>query len=258
MGVLIPYTNTNLEPDMSSMAPSGVSIHVTRIGGYTVDGVPGYDEMRTMGRASLDDAVALLSGTRPDLVLYGCTSATASLGVEGDLRFGQKLAADMKCPALTTSGSILQSLERLGVRNVSLMTPYDKELTAAAAKFVESAGFRVLSSICPDASLRSLEQGRLEPDQIIELTVKGLHDQAEAIVLTCTDLRAVECIERLEELTGLPVVTSNQALFHEGLLHLGLPTVSVPGRLARLNQKRKTRGSAIETGSAPYEGEITR
>lgn len=237
IGVLVPYTNTNLEPDMSMMAPSGLSVHVTRIGGYTVEGVPGYEEMRAMAATSVDDAAALLAGTRPDLVLYGCTSATASLGVEGDVAFGNKLSADTGCPAITTSGSILRSLEKLGVRNVSLMTPYNRQLTEAGATFFNNANFNVLSSICPPVALASLEQGMLTPDQIVRLVIEGLHDQAEAIVLTCTDLRAVECIERLEDMTGLPVVTSNQALFHEGLLRLDLPTISVPGRLARLNGK---------------------
>ena len=36
-GVLVPFTNTNLEPDMVLLRPDGVSPHVARMGGYDQD-----------------------------------------------------------------------------------------------------------------------------------------------------------------------------------------------------------------------------
>jgi maleate cis-trans isomerase len=35
---------------------------------------------------------------------------------------------------------------------------------------------------------------------------------AQALVLSCTDMRAVEVIDRLQRSLGKPVITSNQAL----------------------------------------------
>ena len=32
IGVLVPFTNSNLEPDFAMMRPAGVSIHVARMG----------------------------------------------------------------------------------------------------------------------------------------------------------------------------------------------------------------------------------
>ncbi|MCP4379144.1 MAG: Asp/Glu racemase, partial [bacterium] len=40
IGVVVPVTNTNLEPDMQLLRPDGVSIHFARSGGYDVDAIP--------------------------------------------------------------------------------------------------------------------------------------------------------------------------------------------------------------------------
>ena len=175
----MPYTNTNIEPDMASMAPAGVSVHVTRIGGYPAEDVPGFAEMKSMASTSLEEAAKLLAGARPDLVLYGCTSATLSLGVVGDAAFADALARDVGCQAITTSGSILASLNRLGTRQVSFVTPYDGPLTRVGADFLTDAGFRVVAETHPEKDLTSLQQGALTPDQIVEMIVTKDHRSAE-------------------------------------------------------------------------------
>ena len=51
---------------------------------------------------------------------------------------------------------------------------------------------------------------------------------AEAIVLSCTDMRAVEIIDRLEQALGKPVISSNQAMLFAALELLGLE-IELPG-----------------------------
>jgi len=55
-------------------------------------------------------------------------------------------------------------------------------------------------------------QGALSPEEVYELAVKANHSKAQAIVLSCTDMRSVEVIEKIEKDLGKPVVTSNQAM----------------------------------------------
>jgi maleate isomerase len=235
IGVLVPYTNTNIEPDMAALAPAGVSVHVTRIGGYPAQDVPGLDEMKSMASTSLDDAARLLMGMRPDLVLYGCTSATLAIGVDGDAAFAEDLSRVTNCPTLTTSGSIVASLNRIQARRISFVTPYDGPMTQAGADFLTGAGFEITAQTYPETALTSLQQGELTPDHIIEMIGAKDHQGADALVLSCTDMRAVECIVRLERALDLPVISSNQALFHEAMLHLNLPVTGIPGRLAQIN-----------------------
>ncbi|MEM0944905.1 MAG: ectoine utilization protein EutA, partial [Pseudomonadota bacterium] len=44
--------------------------------------------------------------------------------------------------------------------------------------------------------------------------------EAEALVLSCTDMRSVEAAAALEARTGKPVITSNGAMMDAALTHL--------------------------------------
>ena len=79
-GVLVPFTNSNLEPDMAMMRPDGVSLHFARMGGYDENEIPDAEQMRGLGDADLEEPLRLLMGVKPDVVLYGCTSATLAHG----------------------------------------------------------------------------------------------------------------------------------------------------------------------------------
>src|SRR5688500_4466374 len=80
IGVVVPVSNVNLEPDLGLMRPPGVSLHVARAGGYDLDQVPDSAQMRKFALASLDEVIGALNAALVDIVLYGCTSATLSHG----------------------------------------------------------------------------------------------------------------------------------------------------------------------------------
>lgn len=242
IGVLVPYTNDCLEPDLTMMRPPGMSIHVTRIAGYESSGVPGLDEMRTMGESAISDAVALLRPVQPDALLYGCTSATLALGYEGDRSFAIDLERTAGCPVITTSGAIIWALRRLDAARVLFVTPYDAALTAQGAAFIESAGLTVQATACPKAAPDSLGQSAMTPDDVVKLVAASNHKGVDAIVIACTALRAVEAIPAIEALTGLPAVTSNQALFAATLDRLEIPMETIVGKLARATAQRSHEG----------------
>jgi maleate cis-trans isomerase len=47
-------------------------------------------------------------------------------------------------------------------------------------------------------------------------------EENEAIFISCTNLRAIEIIQLLEQETGKPVITSNQAAMWHALRRLGI------------------------------------
>ena len=53
IGVLVPFTNTNLEPDLASMRAPGTTLHFQRMGGYDVDEVPGSEQMAGLGASDI-------------------------------------------------------------------------------------------------------------------------------------------------------------------------------------------------------------
>jgi maleate cis-trans isomerase len=52
----------------------------------------------------------------------------------------------------------------------------------------------------------------LTPGQIADWVARADHPSADAVILSCANVRAFEAVAALELLLGKPVVTSNQAL----------------------------------------------
>ena len=243
IGVVTPFSNTNLEADLALLRPPGVSCHVARAGGYDLDEVPDSGQMRDFALAGLDDVLGLLTAARPDVVLYGCTSATLAMGLDYDRAFSSRIAAKAAVPAVTAAGALVEALDDIGARVVGLCSPYTEELNREAAAFLESAGRQVVRAVAPDRVLGNYGQGELTPQEVFDLGLRANRDGAEAIVMSCTDMRAVEVIEALEERTGKPVIASNQALMHCAVGRLGI-SWAVPGRLGRVPRAPQTSSGA--------------
>lgn len=232
IGVLVPYTNTNLEPDMELLRPPDTTVHFARMGGYDIEEIPGSDQMAGLGASDISDALAMIAAVRPHVVLYGCTSATLTHGTAFDTDLAAKIKASSGARSFTAAGSLVAALETLGVTRVGFASPYLGEINEQAMAFLADKGVATVKCHDIGRPLGNYGQGELTPDEVFELAVQADHDDAEAIVLSCTDMRSVEVIDRLEQTLDKPVVTSNQAMMFNLMRALGLPGHnSLPGRL---------------------------
>jgi maleate isomerase len=164
-----------------------------------------------------------------DVAAYGCTSATV---IVGEKAVADSLQAVLPgVPATTPITAARSVLAHLGVRRIALLTPYPLAIHRAVADHLTRHGLEIVDEKCldiaidreitdyPAADLRAL---------ILELDRK----LAEAIFVSCTSLRIAGAIADLESVTGLPVVTSNQALAWH-CLELARRPANLPG-LGRL------------------------
>ena len=227
LGILVPFTNTNLEADMSQLCPQGVVMHYARMGGYDLDEIPDENQMANMGAADLSEPLRLIAGVKPDVILYGCTSATLTHGVEFDQLLSKNIMHDLGIPTITAAGALVQALNSLSIKNIGFASPYVKNINKAAIDFLHNAGFNVVSSADITSKLDNYGQGNLSPDQVCELARQADCDSAQAIVLSCTDMRAVETVSKLEAEINKPIITSNQALLFSALSHLNIPAAEI-------------------------------
>ncbi|MEM7122119.1 MAG: aspartate/glutamate racemase family protein [Pseudomonadota bacterium] len=230
LGVVVPVSNTNLEPDMVMLRPDGVSLHFARAGGYDIDEVPDSEQMRKFADATLDEVVDGLKAALADMIVYGCTSATLSHGPAYDRAFVERIEARAGVPATTAASAVVEAARDLGVTKVGFCSPYTEQLNAEAAAFLGACGIEVVSDAYVGEDLGNYGQSALTPDDVLTLACRADSAGAEAIVLSCTDMRAVEAIDALEARLQKPVITSNQALVHTARKHLGLEG-RVPGAL---------------------------
>ncbi|MCG7519896.1 Asp/Glu racemase [Ruegeria sp. Ofav3-42] len=232
IGVLVPFTNTNLEPDMELLRPPNTTVHFQRMGGYDVDEVPGSDQMAGLGASDISHDLRMISGVRPDVVLYGCTSATLTHGPSFDADLAQQIKAGSGAKSLTAAGALIAGIKAVGATKVGFSSPYLGEINDQAIDFLAHNGIETVNRADIGRELGNYGQGELTPDEVFDLACQADHPDAQAIVLSCTDMRSVEAVERIEAALGKPVVTSNQAMMFGLMKALNLPRHdALPGSL---------------------------
>ncbi|MFT5113243.1 MAG: maleate isomerase [Parasphingorhabdus sp.] len=217
IGIVVPFSNTNLEPDMVLLRPDGVSLHFARAAGYDLNKVPDSDQMRKFALSTLDTVIDSLAAAKPDVILYGCTSATLAHGLEFDAEFSKMILARAGVKAVTAAGALVEALTSRLITKIGFCSPYVEQLNQEAIGFLSQCGIETVSSAYVGSDLGNYGQGELSPQQVFELGVRADSDQAEAVVLSCTDMRSVEIMHRLSEHIGKPIITSNQALMESAL-----------------------------------------
>lgn len=221
-GVLVPFTNTNLEPDMALLRPDGVSLHFARLGGYDQDEIPDSDQMQGLGAADLGEPLHLLQGVKPDVIFYGCTSATLTHGPSFDRDLAKQIKQESGAETVTAAGALVHALKVLGVQRIGFASPYVPAINDMAITFMDKVGVETVNRSEVDATLDNYGQGALSPDDVYELGLAADHPDAQAVVLSCTDMRSVEIIERLEAKLGKPVISSNQAMVFQAMQLAGI------------------------------------
>lgn len=81
-----------------------------------------------------------------------------------------------------------------------------------AVDYLKESNIQVVNEEAFERELTSLEQNALTPQDAYEMALKADHSDAQAIVVSCTDYRALEAISAIETKLNKPVITSNQAL----------------------------------------------
>jgi maleate isomerase len=233
IGVLVPYTNCNLEGDLAQLRPPGVTFHVARLGGYDIDQVPDDKQMAGLGASDMNEPLRLIKGVRPHAILYGCTSATLTHGPKFDRELAAQIGAGTgkNVVSITAAGALVHALRTIGVTRVGFASPYVGAINDQAATFLASVGVETVARADIGRNLGNYGQGELTPDEVYALALRADADDVQALVLSCTDMRSVEVIERLEAATGKPVITSNQAMLFQTLQALELSPGWAPGRL---------------------------
>ena len=224
IGVLVPFTNVNLEPDLALLCPPGVSLHFSRLGGYDQDEIPDDTQMAGLGASDMSEELRLLQGVKPDLIMYGCTSATLTHGPDFDRDLAARIQARSGASTVTAAGALVHALRSLGVSKVAFASPYVGAINDQAEAFLAGEGIATVHRADIGVALDNYGQGALTPDEVFALGRRADGPQAQAIVLSCTDMRSVETVDRLEAATGKPVVCSNQAMMFQASEMLGLDT----------------------------------
>jgi maleate isomerase len=211
IGLIELATGETAERDFHAMLPAKAMFHTARVmneNPVTIENLRGH----LSGLAAATEQ--LLPGVELDVVCYDCTSGTVANGYEA-------IAAEIHrarpmVPVVTPITAALAAFEQLGVRRISVLTPYQAEVSEAMAAYLEDRGISVhnLASFLIDSDI---DMARLTPASIRRAAIEVCASDADALFISCTALRAVEVLDEIEAVLEKPVVSSIQAEFWQSI-----------------------------------------
>jgi len=228
IGLLVPSSNTTVEPEFYRALPAGVTLHVARL--YLTQIAP--DAILSLVQ-DLETQSRGLASADVDVIVLGATAPSFLKGLGYDRELIARIEKATGKRATTTSTALIAALRHLGASRVVLGAAYDDRVNAIAQAFLEANGIEVLAARGL-GMVDNLAVGRLGSDSAYELARRIDRPDAEAIVLACTNWKTMDAIERLERELGKPVISTTQASLWAALNIIGrIDGVAGYGQLLR-------------------------
>ena len=212
VGLIVPSTNTVMEPDLYRHLPPRVTVHTARMlldGGVTVEAE------EKMLDEYLPKSAQEIRTMQPDVVVFGCTSAGALRGPAYEQELLQGLSRTTGAHAMSIMGAVVKQLNRLGARRVALLSPYSEEINETIQRSLGASGYDVVHMNGMDVP-GAFAIANITPGEIVEYAREQMQGvEADCLFFSCANLRSVEALVALQEVARIPVVTSNQAVLDE-------------------------------------------
>lgn len=228
IGLLVPSSNTTVEPEFYRALPASVTLHTARL--FLTEITP---EAILRMVEDLEQQSRLLASADVDVIVMGATAPSFLKGAGYDREVMARIEKATGKPATTTSTALLRALRFLDAKRIVLGSAYTDKVNAIAQGFLEANGLKVVAARGL-GMVDNLAVGRLGPQSAYELARDAAHADADAVVLACTNWRSMDVIERLERELGKPVVSTTQVSVWDALRLIGYRgEISGYGRLLR-------------------------
>lgn len=208
LALAVLQTDETIEQDFRRLFPEpDVAVYVSR--------VPSAPDVSSESLAGMEahlprTAAELPQSLEYDVMGYGCTSGATVIGPD---RVAALLGQSARLRAVTDPMTAAKAAFRaLDVRRIAFLSPYVAEVSQALRASFEADGFEIAGFGSFDEA-EEAKVARIAPASILEAAcLVGAAPDAEAVFLSCTNLRTLDMIVEAEERLGKPVVSSNQAL----------------------------------------------
>lgn len=224
IAVIVPATNTIVQPEMEAMRPAGVTNHVSRM----LLPVRPYDDMQAYRQAletekgNLEEALNLVLPCEPHAVAHGHSIHSFRGDRARALAEQQRLEDLAGIPFITPSMAVLEGLKAMGdPKRIAVLTPYWPPADALIQEFFVSCGYSVVAQHGLKAK-GPISVAQFTPDEIMQgfkaLDVAGV----EAFVHVGTNLPVSALTPQIEAEFGKPLIGVNVATYWLALRRLGI------------------------------------
>jgi len=224
LGIVIPSTNSIVQPETDAMRPPGVTNHIGRIhiGDLPLTNDTEFASMVEAIAPDLYGAVDRVMTCRPAHLIMAMSIPTFWGGVAGAEQLRARMEARAGVAVSLGSLACAEALRKFPeVHRIGILTPYQPIGDAHVARFFEQGGWRV-------GAVHSLK--RPSEVQIGHATEKDMRDGlkalaaqgVDAVVQAGTDLAMADLAGEAERWLGLPVIAINVATYWSALRRNGI------------------------------------
>jgi maleate isomerase len=220
VGLMIPSSNTMMEVDFARDLPAGAALHTARM---FMEDTTAAGENRMLDEFALP-AARDLGTARPDVVVFGCTSAGALRGNDFDAQLCDRIGELTGAPTVSTIASVRAAIAAARATSVGVITPYVDELNQKIRASLEADGTRV-ATISGLGITENFEIAEVSEEEIVAHAVRALGDLAaggdiDLAFASCTNFGAMTARGAISARLGIPVITSNQAVLEAAVARL--------------------------------------
>ncbi len=224
VGILVPASNTIVEPEMAAMQPDGVTNHVSRMSRVKrpADDLVAYKKF--LGASvDMDAAIDVLVACEPDIIVHGHSVDSLAKGLSGATAMRAHMEAlSGGVPVMLPAHALLKALEVLGTpKKLGILTPWMPPADEACKAFFSEAGYDVLAIKGlqhPTPLHIATATSELLNQAVDEINVDGV----ECIIKVGTNSSMSFLVEDMEKRLGKPVLTVNVVTYWAGLRALGI------------------------------------
>jgi len=222
LGILVPSTNSTVQPEMDTMRPAGVTNHVSRI------------DVPNQSFHSDADAQAIVDATWPDLIpaldrLMACNPDRVIMamavpcfwdGVAASIELKNKLEQHAGVPVTLPPDALHEALMALGqeapVRRLGIISPYMPLADQHVANWFGEKGYEKVEI----TGLRAATE-----DSVVDVAgdaqLEALHrlndSGVDALLQVGTSMASVSLAAAAEMVLGKPVLAVNSACYWSAL-----------------------------------------
>ncbi|HSU69962.1 MAG TPA: maleate cis-trans isomerase [Micrococcaceae bacterium] len=157
-----------------------------------------------------------LRATKPDAVMWACTSGSFVFGWDGARRQAAEVAEALGVPVSSTSLAFVDAVHALKLGKVAVAATYPEDVSRHFVQLLKHGGIEVTQLVSHDIATAALA-GELDREGVLELARSNDSPEAEAILIPDTALHSARWINELEAALGKPVLTANQVTVWQGL-----------------------------------------
>ena len=215
VGLIALSTDFMIEKDFKKIIENmNIDLFVNRIRSYHP---LTKENLIKMGENVTEVSKDILPDEKLDCVVYGCTSGTIASGYDS---IKNKInLAKPEAKVVTPSSAAVNALRKMNVKKVSVFTPYSEKLNNDVVDYFKKENFTVTSNSYFDI-LYDNDIAKVDPDYLFEVITKMDLGEAEAVFLSCTNLPALNIVDKLEKKLNKIVLSSNQVLIWDTLQNI--------------------------------------